>query len=431
MGRDYTLANFDCPLPVHVKRSNKVGDRIFIDGNTASALGCVYGGATVAAWYPITPSSSLAEAFGSYCRKFRTDTPTGKKRYAIVQAEDELASIGMVIGAAWNGARAFTATSGPGVSLMQEFLGLAYFAEIPAVLFDVQRGSPSTGMPTRTQQADLICCAYASHGDTKHILLFPEDPTESFEFAATAFDLADRFQTPIFVMLDLDIGMQDWLTEPFAWDDSRRMDRGKVMTKAMLDGGRDFGRYLDVDGDGVPYRTYPGTHAAKGGYFTRGTTKDRYARYTEEGPAYVDNMQRLQRKFDTAKEIVPGPVIQQGAKPAKSGVIWFGSTGAAMSEALAALEEDGIRIDQLRIRAFPFADVIVEFIQAHEHVFVVEQNRDAQMKSLLVNECGIDPNRLISILHYDGTPVTARFIAREITEKARLFNVVPMRKVAP
>jgi len=431
LGRDFALANFDCPLPVRVKRSNRVGDRIFIDGNAAAALGCVYGGATVAAWYPITPSSSLAEAFGTYCRKFRTDTASGKKRYAIVQAEDELASIGMVIGAAWNGARAFTATSGPGVSLMQEFLGLAYFAEIPAVLFDVQRGSPSTGMPTRTQQADLLCCAYASHGDTKHVLLFPEDPTESFEFAAVAFDLADRFQTPIFVMLDLDIGMQDWLTEPFAWDDSRRMDRGKVMTRAMLDSGRDFGRYLDVDGDGVPYRTYPGTHPSKGGYFTRGTTKDRYARYTEEGPAYVDNMQRLQRKFEMAKEVVPAPVIQQGAKPAKSGVIWFGSTGAAMSESLVALEADGIRLDQLRIRAFPFADSVADFIHAHEHVFIVEQNRDAQMKSLLVNECGIDPSKLISILHYDGTPVTARFITREITEKARLFNVVPMRKVAP
>jgi 2-oxoglutarate/2-oxoacid ferredoxin oxidoreductase subunit alpha len=348
-----------------------------------------------------------------------------------VQAEDELASIGMVIGAAWNGARAFTATSGPGVSLMQEFLGLAYFAEIPAVLFDVQRGSPSTGMPTRTQQADLICCAYASHGDTKHILLFPEDPTESFEFAATAFDLADRFQTPIFVMLDLDIGMQDWLTDPLVWDDARRMDRGKVMTAAMLDAGRDFGRYLDVDGDGVPYRTYPGTHASKGGYFTRGTTKDRYARYTEEGPAYVDNMQRLQRKFETAKDVVPAPVIQQGPKAAKSGVIWFGSTGAAMSESLVALEAEGIRLDCLRIRSFPFADAVADFIHAHEHVFIVEQNRDAQMKSMLVNECGIDPAKLISILHYDGTPVTARFITREIAEKARLFNVVPMRKVAP
>jgi len=431
LGRDYALAHFDCPLPVHVKRSDKVGERIFIDGNSAAALGCVYGGATVAAWYPITPSSSLAEAFAGYCRKFRTDTATGKKRFAIVQAEDELASIGIVIGAAWNGARAFTATSGPGVSLMQEFLGLAYFAEIPAVLFDVQRGSPSTGMPTRTQQADLLCCAYASHGDTKHVLLFPEDPTESFEFAAKAFDLADRLQTPIFVMLDLDIGMQDWLTEPFAWDDSRRMDRGKVMTAAMLDAGRDFGRYLDVDGDGIPFRTYPGTHPSKGGYFTRGTTKDRYARYTEEGPAYVDNMQRLQRKFETAKEHVPAPVVEQTAKAAKSAVIWFGSTGAAMSESLAALEADGIRLDRLRIRAFPFADAIADFIHAHEHVFVVEQNRDAQMKSLLVNECGIDPAKLLSILHYDGTPITARFITREITEKARLFNVLPMRKVAP
>jgi 2-oxoglutarate ferredoxin oxidoreductase subunit alpha len=431
LGRDHALANFDCPLPVHVRRSDRVGDRIFIDGNSAAALGCVYGGATVAAWYPITPSSSLAEAFGSYCRTFRADAASGKKRYAIVQAEDELASIGMVIGAAWNGARAFTATSGPGVSLMQEFLGLAYFAEIPTVLFDVQRGGPSTGMPTRTQQADLLCCAYASHGDTKHVLLFPEDPKESFEFAAHAFDLADRLQTPIFVMLDLDIGMQDWLTDPLQWDDSRRMDRGKVMTAAQLDAGRDFGRYLDVDGDGVSYRTYPGTHPSKGGYFTRGTTKDRYARYTEEGPAYVDNMQRLQRKFETAKELVPAPVIQQHARPAKSGVIWFGSTGAAMGEALAALEAEGIRPDHLRIRAFPFADAVADFINAHEHVFVVEQNRDAQMKSLLVNECAIDPSKLISILHYDGTPVTARFITREITEKARLFNVVPMRKVAP
>jgi len=431
LGRDYTLANFTCPLAIRVKRSDKVGNRIFIDGNSAAALGCVYGGATVAAWYPITPSSSLAEAFMGYCRKLRTDKASGKKRYAIVQAEDELASIGMVIGAAWNGARAFTATSGPGISLMQEFLGLAYFAEIPAVLFDVQRGSPSTGMPTRTQQADLLCCAYASHGDTKHVLLSPEDPKESFEFAAMAFDLADRLQTPIFVMLDLDIGMQDWLCEPFVWDDTRRMDRGKVMTAAMLDAGRDFGRYLDVDGDGIPYRTYPGTHPSKGGYFTRGTTKDRYARYTEEGVAYVDNMQRLQRKFETAKEHVPAPVIHQGGKPAKSGVIWFGSTGAAMGESLAALEADGIRLDRLRIRAFPFADTVTEFIHAHEHVFVVEQNRDAQMKSLLVNECGIDPGKLISVLHYDGTPVTARYITREITEKARLFNVLPMRKVAP
>ena len=296
------------------------------------------------------------------------------------------------------------------------------------VLFDVQRGSPSTGMPTRTQQADLLSCAYASHGDTKHVMLLPEDPTEAFSMGAQAFDLADRLQTPIFVMLDLDIGMQDWLTDPFVWDDAHRMDRGKVMTAADLDGGRDFGRYLDVDGDGIPYRTYPGAHATKGSYFTRGTTKDRYARYTEEGGAYVDNMQRLLRKFETAKSLVPLPVVTKASKPTKSGVIYFGSTSAAMAESLAALELDGIHLDQLRLRAFPFHDSVAEFIAAHERVFVVEQNRDAQMKSLLVNECGIDPSRLVSVLHYDGTPVTARFITKEIAEKARLFNVTPLRR---
>jgi 2-oxoglutarate/2-oxoacid ferredoxin oxidoreductase subunit alpha len=431
LGRDYALANFACPLPIRVRRSTAVGDRIFIDGNSAAALGSVYGGATVCAWYPITPSSSVAEAFTKYCRKYRNEPVSKKKRYAILQAEDELASIGMVIGAAWNGARAFTATSGPGVSLMQEFLGLAYFAEIPVVLFDVQRGSPSTGMPTRTQQSDLLSCAYASHGDTKHVMLLPEDPTEAFAYGALSFDLADRLQTPIFVMLDLDIGMQDWLTEPFQWDDARRLDRGKVMTEADLESGRDFGRYLDVDGDGIPYRTYPGTHPTKGSYFTRGTSKDRYARYTEEGVAYVDNMQRLLRKFETAKSLVPQPVITRAAKPTRSGVIWYGSTSAAMAESLAALELDGIHLDCMRLTAFPFPDSVADFIAAHDRVFVVEQNRDAQMKSLLVNECGIDPSRLVSVLHYDGTPVTARFITREIAEKARLFNVTPLRKVAP
>jgi len=426
LGRDYALANFECPIGLSIARRDAVGERIFIDGNSAAALGAVYGGATVAAWYPITPSSSLAESFASWCRKLRAEPGTGKQRYAIVQAEDELSSIGMVIGAAWNGARAFTATSGPGVSLMQEFLGLAYFAEIPAVLFDVQRGSPSTGMPTRTQQADLISCAYASHGDTKHVLLLPEDPAECFEFGALAFDLADRLQTPVFVMLDLDIGMQDWLTEPLAWDDSRRLDRGKVMTAQDLDAGRDFGRYLDVDGDGIPYRTYPGTHAVKGSYFTRGTTKDRYARYTEEGPAYVDNMQRLQRKFETARSLVPKPVMTRAAQPTNAGVIWFGSTGAAMAESLAELERQDVHLDRLRIRAFPFDDAIPDFVAAHDHVFVVEQNRDAQLKMLLVNECGIDPAKLTSVLHYDGTPITERFITREIGEQARFYNVTPL-----
>ena len=426
LGRDYALANFACPIGLSVARRDAVGERIFIDGNSAAALGAVYGGATVAAWYPITPSSSLAESFAKWCRKLRAEPGTGKQRYAIVQAEDELSSIGMVIGAAWNGARAFTATSGPGVSLMQEFLGLAYFAEIPAVLFDVQRGSPSTGMPTRTQQADLVSCAYASHGDTKHVLLLPEDPRECFEFGALAFDLADRLQTPVFVMLDLDIGMQDWLSEPLAWDDSRRLDRGKVMTAQDLDAGRDFGRYLDIDGDGIPYRTYPGTHPVKGSYFTRGTTKDRYARYTEEGPAYVDNMQRLQRKFETARSLVPKPVMTRAAQPTNAGVIWFGSTGAAMAESLAELERQDVHLDRLRIRAFPFDDAIPDFVAAHDHVFVVEQNRDAQLKMLLVNECGIDPAKLTSVLHYDGTPITERFITREIGEKARLYNVTPL-----
>ena len=423
LGRAYVLDHFDCPLPLRVERRDRVGTRIFVDGNSAAALGAVYGGATVAAWYPITPSSSLAEGFARWCRKLRTDPASGKRRYAIVQAEDELASIGMVIGAAWNGARAFTATSGPGISLMQEFLGLAYFAEIPAVLFDVQRGSPSTGMPTRTQQADLLACAYASHGDTRHVLLFPEDPRECFELGALAFDVADRLQTPVFVMMDLDIGMQDWLTEPFAWDDAHRMDRGKVMTAEELEAGRDFGRYLDVDGDGIPYRTWPGTHPTRGSFFTRGTTKDRYARYTEDGTAYIDNVQRLVRKLDGARAWLPKPEITSAAEPTDAGIVWFGSTGAAMAEALAELTRQGIHLDRMRIRAFPFHDSVAEFVAAHRHVFVVEQNRDAQLRMLLVNECGIDPARIVSVLHYDGTPITERFITREISEQAELLGI--------
>jgi 2-oxoglutarate ferredoxin oxidoreductase subunit alpha len=431
LGRDWALAHLQCPLGLTVRRADVVGDRIFIDGNSAAALGCVYGGATVAAWYPITPSTSLAEAFGRYCRRFRVDPATGKNRHAIVQAEDELAAIGIVIGAAWNGARAFTATSGPGISLMQEFLGLAYFAEIPAVVFDVQRGGPSTGMPTRTQQADILACAYASHGDTKHVLLFPEDPRECFEFGAVAFDLADRLQTPVFVMLDLDIGMNDWLCEPLAWDDARRFDRGKVMDFAALEAGKDFGRYLDVDGDGIAYRTYPGTHPRRGAFFTRGTTKDRNARYSEEGPVYVDNMQRLLRKFETAKSLVPRPALRPARQPSRIGVIHFGSTAPAMVEALEALERRGAALDTLRLRAFPFHDDVAEFIAAHDQVFVVEQNRDAQLKTLLIAECGVDPARLISILHYDGTPITARFIAREIEQRLAALNVVPLKKAVP
>ena len=429
LGRDWALANVKCPIGLRLQRADKVGDRIFIEGNSAAALGAVYGGATVCAWYPITPSSSLADAFTSHCKKLRHDPETKKAKYAIVQAEDELASIGIVIGAAWNGARAFTATSGPGISLMQEFIGLAYFAEIPAVLFDVQRAGPSTGMPTRTQQCDLLATAYASHGDTKHVLLFPEDPAEAFEFAADAFDLADRLQTPVFVMLDLDIGMNHRLCRPLKWDDGKAYDRGKVMTAADLDAGKEFGRYLDVDGDGIPYRTYPGTHPTKGSFFTRGTSRDRYARYTEEGPAYADNMQRLLRKFETAKDLVPRPLQANAAKPTKFGVIYFGSTSPPMDEAIGMLEANGQSLDRMRIRAFPFHSSIASFLADHDFVFVVEQNRDAQLRTLIVNECNVDPVRLVPILHYDGTPITARFIASAIRDHIDALKITPLKKV--
>ena len=425
LGRDWARENLACPLGIRVERADNVGDRIFIDGNSAAALGAVYGGASVCAWYPITPSSSLAEAFLAYCGKYRVDPQTGRHRYAVVQAEDELASIGMVVGAGWNGARAFTATSGPGISLMTEFIGLAYFAEIPATIVNVQRGGPSTGMPTRTQQADVLACAYASHGDTKHPLLFPMDPNECFEMTAQALDLADRLQTPVFVMTDLDIGMNQRLTAPFAWDDTRDYDRGKVMTHEMLEAGRDFGRYLDVDGDGIPFRTYPGTHPTKGAFFTRGTTRDAYARYSEAGHDYLYNVQRLLRKFDSARAIVPAPVERQAAQATRIGAIYYGSTTPAMDEAIVALEAQGLQVDLLRIRAFPFADAVSAFIAAHDLVFVVEQNRDAQLRTLLVNELDTDPAKLMRVLHYDGTPITARFITRAIGDHLRAIGGRP------
>jgi 2-oxoglutarate ferredoxin oxidoreductase subunit alpha len=418
MGRDYVTTHL-APIGLQVRRADAVGDRIFVEGNSAAALGAVYGGATVCAWYPITPSTSLAEAFTGYCEDLRIDPETGKSRYAIIQAEDEIASIGVVVGAGWNGARAFTCTSGPGISLMQEFIGLSYFAEIPAVIFDVQRGGPSTGMPTRTQQSDILSAAYASHGDTKHVLLLPQDPGECFEFGALAFDLADRLQTTVFVMLDLDIGMNDWLTQPFAWDDSRRLDRGKVMTYDELEAGVDFGRYLDVDGDGIPFRTYPGVHPTRGGYFTRGTSRNPYARYSEEGAVYVDNMERLLRKFETAKSLAPAPVRRDAARPTRDGVIYFGSTTPSLHEALERLEGQGLHLDALRLRAFPFCDAVFDFIAAHDRVFVVEQNRDGQVRGMLANEGGVDPAKLVAVLHFDGTPITARFIAEAIGEQMR------------
>jgi 2-oxoglutarate/2-oxoacid ferredoxin oxidoreductase subunit alpha len=422
MGHDYARDNLADLCGLRIEKADAVGKRIFVSGNDAAGLGCVYGGATVAAWYPITPSTSVAEAFAKHCRKYRVDAETKQNKYAIVQSEDEISAIGTVIGAGWNGARAFTATSGPGISLMQEFLGLAYFAEIPAVIIDVQRGGPSTGMPTRTQQADLMICAYASHGDTKHVLLLPEDPRELFEFSAQSFDLAERLQTPVFVLEDLDIGMNDWLCEPFTWDDSKVYDRGKVMTAEELEAGKTFGRYLDVDGDAIPYRTLPGTHPTKGAFFTRGTSRDRFAKYSEEGSVYQDNMQRLLRKFETAKSLVPQPVIERAKERTKNGLIYFGSSAPAVREAMAALAEDGVHLDTMRLRAFPFPDAVSDFINAYDQVFLVEQNRDAQMRSLLVNECSIDPARFISILHFDGTPITARFIIGTIAERLSLSS---------
>jgi len=425
LGHEWARSNL-APIGLQVRSADAVGDRIFMEGNSAAALGCVYGGASVCAWYPITPSSSVAEAFEKYCQKLRVDPETKRNRYAIVQAEDEIASIGMCLGAGWNGARAFTATSGPGVSLMNEFIGLAYFAEIPVTIIDVQRGGPSTGMPTRTQQADLIGAAYASHGDTKHVMLLPQDPTECFEFAAAALDLADRLQTPVFMMTDLDIGMNQRLCAPLQWDDSRVLDRGKVMTAEELDSGRDFGRYLDVDGDGIPYRTYPGTHPSKGAFFTRGTTRDPYARYSEKGPDYVYNVQRLLRKFETAKSLVPAPVLRPAAEATPFGVIYYGSTSPAMDEAAEALQANGKPLDMLRVRAFPFPLGVREFVLAHEYVFVVEQNRDAQLRSLLINEFDLDPARLLPVLHYDGTPITARFIVDAIEQRLQPLRVVPL-----
>jgi 2-oxoglutarate ferredoxin oxidoreductase subunit alpha len=414
LGRDYVKQHLQAPLDIRVQRADNVGDQIFTDGNSAAALGLVYGGATVAAWYPITPSTSIPEMFAKYCEKYRVDPDTGQNRFAIVQAEDELTSIGMVVGAGWNGARAFTATSGPGISLMTEFIGLAYFAEIPVTIINVQRGGPSTGMPTKTQQSDLLACAYASHGDTKHVLLFPQDPHECFTHSAAALDLAERLQTPIFVMTDLDIGMNQRLCKPFVWDDSKEYDRGKVMTAEELEAGTPFGRYKDVDGDGIPWRTLPGTHPTKGAFFSRGTSRNPQAMYSEAGPDYLYNMERLLRKFKTAEELVPQPIFRKATEPTKLGVIYYGSTTPAMREALDVLERNGDHLDAMRLCAFPFPDSVRKFIAEHDRIFVVEQNRDAQMRTMLINELEIDPAKLARVLHYDGTPITARFIISTI-----------------
>jgi 2-oxoglutarate/2-oxoacid ferredoxin oxidoreductase subunit alpha len=416
IGRNYARDYLDGPLPVQLRRTNAVGNKIMIEGNTASALGALYGGATVCAWYPITPSTSVAESFERYATRFRTDKESGKKKFAIMQAEDELAAIGMVIGAAWNGARAFTATSGPGVSLMGEFLGLAYFAEIPAVLIDVQRAGPSTGMPTRTQQADLMSAVYASHGDTKHVALIPSTPKECFEFSADALDIADRLQTPVIIMSDLELGMNEVMSEPLAWDDSRKYDRGKVYHAEDLDRIEKFGRYVDIDNDGIGYRTYPGTHPTKGSFFTRGTSRDEYARYTEDPQIYNENMDRLLKKWQTAKGLVPKPEIHEGMPRRAYGILYYGTSMMPMQESLDLLANDGIHLDTCRIRAVPFTDSIIEFIDNHELVFIVEQNRDAQMKMILVNEGGIDPAKIVPVCYYGGMSITADFISSKIAD---------------
>ncbi|MEP6849592.1 MAG: 2-oxoacid:acceptor oxidoreductase subunit alpha [Acidobacteriota bacterium] len=468
MGVKYAQDNFECPLDIRMVRRDLLGDKILYGGNSACALGAIYAGATVAAWYPITPSTSVVDAFAKYAAKYRVDPETGKNNYAIVQAEDELAAIGMVMGASWNGARAFTATSGPGVSLMNEFLGLGYFAEVPTVLIDVQRTGPSTGMPTRTQQSDILLAAYASHGDTKHPLLFPASPKECFEMTAAAFDLTERLQTPVIVMTDLDLGMNDHITDPLVWDDSRQFDRGKVLTNEQLDhiaGGRTllaataepsssvngngdadkklrpqssvadlpghdgssetageplqqfrgkYGRYLDIDDDGIPYRTIPGTHTSYGAFVTRGSSRDEYAVYTEDGDAYRRNVDRLARKWNTAKELVPQPEFLQTENTRSDGVIFFGTSTYAAEEAIELMREDGIELDAMRVRAFPFGSAFRAFVDSHKRLFVIEQNRDAQFRSLMMIELGVDASKLISVLNYDGMPITADNILRQI-----------------
>ncbi|MGH7585777.1 MAG: 2-oxoacid:acceptor oxidoreductase subunit alpha [Gemmatimonadales bacterium] len=428
LGREFASNSFPCPLPIRAQRANRTAGRIMMTGNDAAGLGAVYAGATVCAWYPITPSTSLAEAYEGYARKLRTDAD-GRRNFGVVQAEDELAAIGVAIGGGWNGARSFTATSGPGISLMSEFLGLAYYAEVPVVLFDIQRGGPSTGMPTRTQQSDILSCAYASHGDTKHVLIFPSTPTECFSLGAAAFDLADRLQTPVIVMSDLDIGMNEWVTDELAWDDAKPPDRGKVLTAEELDRfkelrGTDWGRYQDVDGDGIPYRTLPGTHPTRGAYFTRGTSHDEMARYTEDGAVHARVLDRIRRKFATAAVLVPKPEITIHDEAAGTGIICFGSTIHAVREALALLERDGIRANVLRIRAFPFSDDIVRFVQRHDHVIVVEQNRDAQMRHLLIAELGLAGGKLTPALDYDGLPTTAAFVRDAVLKVVRPESAV-------
>lgn len=419
LGYDVVRKTHDCPLSIRVETRDLVGDKIMMTGNSACGLGAVYAGATVAAWYPITPSTSVAEAFEKYASQLRYDKETDTKRYAVIQAEDELAAMGMVIGANWNGARSFTATSGPGVSLMTEFLGLAYFAEVPAVLIDVQRAGPSTGMPTRTQQGDILSSVYASHGDTRHVCLFPADPSDCFNLTVSAFDIAERLQTPVIMLTDLDVGMNDCMSDALEWDESYQYDRGKVLNAAELDEIEKFGRYNDVDGDNIPYRTLPGTHAEKGAFFTRGTSRDEYAIYTEKGDAYQRNMERLLAKWYSAPDYLPRPVTtqsgnSQSGKAASHGFIFYGTSRDAVHEAVDILHKDGESVDTLQLMAVPFHESVREFIDSHDAVYVIEQNRDAQMRTVLMNELNCDPLKLRSVLHYDGSPLSAAVVIERV-----------------
>jgi 2-oxoglutarate ferredoxin oxidoreductase subunit alpha len=414
LGYDYAKENFNCPLPVRVAPLDRTKGHVIIDGNTAAGLGCVYAGATVGAWYPITPSTSLMDAYKSFCKQFRMDEETGGKKFCIVQAEDELAAIGVVLGASWNGARAFTPTSGPGISLMSEFLGFAYYAEVPAVIFDVQRTGPSTGMPTRTQQCDLLTCAYASHGDTRHVLLFPANPEECFYMAVTAFDLADRLQTPVMVLSDLDIGMNDWMCPELKWDETYRPDRGKLLTAEQLDGMEKFYRYLDVDGDGITWRTLPGEHP-KGSFFTRGSGHNKYGAYTEDAAEYQEVVDRLLVKWETARGLVPKPEIEY-SKFNKRAILTLGSCDGAVREAMGQLKEKGNSVNYCRVKAFPFDESVKEFIGKHERVYVVEQNRDAQLRSLLMLDLEVDAAKLAPVLHYGGMPLPASFVLTKVLE---------------
>ncbi|MBT8080671.1 MAG: 2-oxoacid:acceptor oxidoreductase subunit alpha [Gammaproteobacteria bacterium] len=418
LGYDYARENFVCPLPVAISAMEETSGHVMIDGNTAAGLGCVFAGATVGAWYPITPSTSLMDAYKAFCKEFRIegDIPDKGKKFCIVQAEDELSAIGVVLGATWNGARAFTPTSGPGISLMSEFIGFAYYAEVPAVIFDVQRTGPSTGMPTRTQQCDLLSCAYASHGDTRHPLLFPANPEECFYMAIDAFDLADQLQTPIMVLSDLDIGMNDWMCPDLKCDESYQPDRGKVLTAEQLEGMEKFHRYLDVDGDGIPYRTYPGVHP-KGSYFTRGSGHTKYGAYTEDSEAYQEVVDRLLIKWETARNMVPAPEIEY-SKFNNAAILAFGSSDGAVREALDVLKSKSVGLNYCRVKAFPFNDDVKSFIDKHDKVYVVEQNRDAQMRSLLMLDLEIDPAKLVPLLHYNGMPISANFVIEKLSEES-------------